>query len=353
MAVSQSYIIGYPATVEPDRAGPGNLDRPRAVGQTETAPSGGRGDAGIRPVTGLSLPAWRARTSLLPWLSAYGHGLRALARSMPHLATVTVTFRSGMSFFDQVAPVLLLGRFFGTHVILRYRSSKAEAELEDYGRAMLPFLGLAGRIEVNCRHLADTFAAYGVKAAVEPERVDRTLFSPRRVTSVQPKIIMTRRLDRGNNPTAAIRAFQLVKMKYPRAELLVLGDGPQRPWLEQLVASERIFGVTFTGQVYHSEVARHMSEADIYLNSSAIDGLPVSLLEAFSAGLAVVTTDAGDIGSVATDERNALVAPVNDYVGLSDRIIRLVEQPELVAALSAHAAATAERFSGPSAQACT
>ncbi len=290
---------------------------------------------------GLYLPSFARRRELLAWVRLYAAGLRNLVRSMPRLEKITITYRSGMSFFDQVVPALLLGRFYGTRVVLRYRSNKAEAELESYGRGLLPFLRLADQIEVGCGYLQTMFAYYGVATWVKPEIVDRSLFAPRGRNTVQPNLVVARRLERGNGLTAVVKAFALAKQKYPRAEMTIIGDGPLRPALERLVAEERIFGVTFLGEVSREEVAARMAAADVYLNASTMDGLPVSLLEAMASGLPVVTTDSGDIASVVIDHVNGLIAPANNYPVLADRLIELIENPELVAKLSEEAARSA------------
>lgn len=341
MSVTQGYIVGQPALTPAERpeATPPRVHeverdaRVRAVGPAGLYPTSN----GVRP---LALPAWVSRQSAGAWVADYLRSLRTLARAIPRFASLTITYRPGISFFDQVAPVLLLARFYGIPTVLRYRSSKTETELEDYGRGALPLLHMADRIEVSCGHLARTFGRYGLAATVVPDRVDGELFRARRIETVQPRIIMTRRLIRGNGLTGAVKAFQLVKMKYPRAELIIAGDGPLRPWLERFVALERIFGVTFTGQVDHAEISRLMAGADVYLNNATIDGLPTSMLEAMASGLCVVSTPVGDIPRMIRDGRNGLLVPVNDFASLADRIIELVETPPLCAHLSRCAART-------------
>ena len=179
---------------------------------------------------------------------------------------------------------------------------------------------------------------YGLTAAVVPDRIDGDLFRARRIETVQPRIIITRRLIRGNGLTGAVKAFQLVKMKYPRAELVIAGDGPLRPWLERFVGLERIYGVTFTGQLDQDGIARLMAASDVYLNNATTDGLPTSLLEAMASGLCVVTTPVGDIPRLIRDGRNGLLVPINDFAALANRIVELVETPPLCAHLSRCAA---------------
>jgi phenylacetate-CoA ligase len=121
---------------------------------------------------------------------------------------------------------------------------------------------------------------------------------------------------------------------------VIIGDGPQREGLEWLVESERTLGVTFTGQVSHDEVASQFAKSDIYLNSSTLDGLPLSLLEALSAGLPVVSTKVGEIPAIIQERVNGLLVENADPIVLADRIIELVEKPALVEKLSANSRQT-------------
>ncbi len=272
---------------------------------------------------------------MVTWVKQYFAGLQSLMRALPKFAGVTITFRSDMSFLDQVAPAIALARFFGVRTTLRYHSNKAEVELEDYGRGMLPFLKICDRITVNCDYLAKVFRGYGLTAEVRTPSVDTVKFKARQIKAVQPKILVARRHVRGNGLTGAIKAFELIKWKYPRAEMIILGDGPLRPWLEEFTERERIDGVTFAGPVDQAAVAKHMKEADVYINNATMDGLSQSMLEAMACGLCVISTDIGDAPKVIRHGDNGLLTPVNDHVALADRVFELIEIDGLAAKLSA------------------
>lgn len=257
-----------------------------------------------------------------------------LVRSIQQYRRIRVTYHSSTNFFSHVVPIVLMGRFLGRELIFSYLSNKAESELEDFGRGMIPFLKLFHRIEVTCNYTAQVFQQYGLHTVVVPPTVDKELFQWHQVSQIQPRIVIARRLERENNIAVLIKAFRFVKQKYPRAELIIMGDGPQRKWLEEIVQSERIYGITFLGWVSHSEVAKQFATADLYVNTSTFDGLPLSMLEAFSAGLPIVSTNAGDIPSVIENRVNGLLVPINDYSTIADRIIELIEKPELLAKLS-------------------
>ncbi|MFH2048634.1 MAG: glycosyltransferase [bacterium] len=260
--------------------------------------------------------------------------LKSLIRRVPDYKAVKITYQSGTSFYSEIIPALLIGRFFGKKLVLDYQSNKAESELEDIGRLMLTFLKLFSSIEVSSKFTANVFNKYGLKTEVVPLKVDEKLFKKKQISSVQPRIIMARRLERGNNISIGIKAYNIVKQKYPRAELYILGDGPQREWLEWMVKSENIHGVTFTGYLPPEKLAEQFSESDIYLNTSTIDGLPLSLLEALHCGLAVISTKSGEIPEYIQNGVNGLLVESTNYSQIADLIIKLVENPQLAAALS-------------------
>jgi len=260
--------------------------------------------------------------------------LKSLIRAVPDYKTINITYQSGISFYKEIVPAVLVGRFFGKKLVLKYSSNKAESELEDIGRLMLSFLKLFNSIEVSSRYTADIFNKYGLKTEVVPLKVDERLFKARQITSVQPRIIMARRLERGNNISIGIKAFKIVKQKYPRAELCISGEGPQREWLEWLVKSENIHGVTFTGYLSPEKLADQFSKSDIYLNTSTIDGMPLSLLEALYCGLPVITTNVGEIPDFIENGVNGILVELTNYSQISDMIIKLVENPRLAAILS-------------------
>ena len=80
-------------------------------------------------------------------------------------------------------------------------------------------------------------------------------------------------------------------------------------------------------RVEHEEINRHYSAADIYLNASKIDNQPLSILEAFACGLPVVTTDAGGIPDIVTDEKTGFLVPVGDYEALAAHALKLLTHP--------------------------
>ena len=110
--------------------------------------------------------------------------------------------------------------------------------------------------------------------------------------------------------------------------MTVLGDGSQRASLGQFVSNEGISDVTFTGRVERDDIARYFDEHDIFLNTSSIDNMPVSILEAFAAGMPVVSTSAGGIPTMVTHGVTGCLVDLDDHEGAARCILELLADPE-------------------------
>jgi len=84
--------------------------------------------------------------------------------------------------------------------------------------------------------------------------------------------------------------------------------------------------------------------ADVYLNASNVDNMPLSILEAFAAGLPVVTTDAGGIPYIVEHERTGLLVPMNDCEALAAQALRLLEDAEFALRLARGARAECDKY---------
>jgi glycosyltransferase involved in cell wall biosynthesis len=127
-----------------------------------------------------------------------------------------------------------------------------------------------------------------------------------------------------------IRAFARANAETP-ARLLLIGDGPERAALEALVMElgvrER---VRFAGHV--SQPAELIRSLDVFGLSSDTEQMPISLLEAMAAGVAVAATDVGDVAVMLPTAQRAFVVPCDDEP-LARVLGKLIRDPGQRAAL--------------------
>lgn len=104
------------------------------------------------------------------------------------------------------------------------------------------------------------------------------------------RMLFVGRLSLNKGIETIIRAVLSMPEEYT---LTIVGDGEERERLTEVSTDERI---RFTGALAPEEVREHYWASDILIMNSGYEGLPMTILEAQSYGLPVVTTDVGGIG---------------------------------------------------------
>jgi len=122
-----------------------------------------------------------------------------------------------------------------------------------------------------------------------------------------------------------IHAFCELRRVQP-ARLVIVGSGPERDALEDLVVSRNLTNsVTFTGALNHPE---HVIAAfDIFAASSDTEQMPLSILEAMAAGLSIASTDVGDIRSMVAEENQPFIVAKDASALASAMLLLLRNEP--------------------------
>ena len=248
----------------------------------------------------------------------------SLFRRIPKYDIVHIFSASYFSFIIAQTPAILVTRFYGKKCVLNYHSGQCEDHLDRWGRIVYAILSLVDRIVVQSGYLVEVFRKHGFEATAIANVVDVEAFPFRERESFRPRILVPRMLDPIYNVECSIRAFAIVKQEVPDATLTLLGDGPQEQHLRELVAELGITDVEFRGRVEREEIASVYSDHDVFLNSSDIDNMPISVLEAFASGLPVVTTAAGGIPFIIRDRETGHLVPLNDHAALAERLVEVL-----------------------------
>jgi glycosyltransferase involved in cell wall biosynthesis len=267
--------------------------------------------------------------------------LGSLLARIPRVDVVHAFSASYFSFLLAPAPAILLARLFGKKVVLNYRSGEAADHLARWGWHARPLLRLAHAIVTPSEYLVGVFAGHGLKAESVENFVDLDTIPFRTREHPAPRFLANRNFESLYNVACVVRTFALVQKEIPAATLTLVGDGSQRAALETLVSTLGLRGVTFAGPVSPEEMARLYGEAEVYLNAPNIDNMPNSVIEAFAAGLPVVSTAAGGIPFIVTDGVDGLLVPVGDSAALAAAALRVVGEPGLAGRLTAAARARA------------
>jgi glycosyltransferase involved in cell wall biosynthesis len=135
-------------------------------------------------------------------------------------------------------------------------------------------------------------------------------------------LIYVGRLEPVKNHPLLLNGFRIALSKMPDLRLWMVGDGSMRRSLEGLAAELGITGqVTFWGQ--QLDVAPFFSAADAFIMSSKSEGLPMSLLQAFSLGLPAIVTDIGGMAEVVRLAKAGITVSVEMPGEIASAILRL------------------------------
>ncbi|MDY7011640.1 MAG: glycosyltransferase, partial [Planctomycetota bacterium] len=136
------------------------------------------------------------------------------------------------------------------------------------------------------------------------------------------------RLSHEKGMDMLIEAFALVKAQLPQAELVLVGDGAERPRLEGMVAERGLTdSVCFLG--IRDDVPALLAGFDIFVLPSRSEGLPLVILEAMAAGLPIVATDVGGVSEAVRDGENGLLIRPESSRVMADAIIKLAENEDM------------------------
>jgi glycosyltransferase involved in cell wall biosynthesis len=140
-------------------------------------------------------------------------------------------------------------------------------------------------------------------------------------------VIQVARLDYLKDHATAIRTIERVAQGCPRARLILVGDGPERGAIEDLVRQRGLReDVRLLGQ--RDDVPQLLAASDIVLLTSISEGIPLTLIEAMAAGRPVVSTQVGGVVEVVVDGQTGLLAPAGDDAALAEHVLRLADDSQ-------------------------
>lgn len=299
-----------PAGVLPDGEGAGVVDVP----------------SGASPVGW-----WRARRQLGPWRTdadiVHAHGIKA--------ASIAGSRRGGPPMVMTLHNVPLPDASGRVPV---WRTRLTERTLGGATRIIVPAAWMVDEVPRSHRARVRVVAPAAPAPVVRRDR--DAVRADWGVTSDVPVAVCVARLHPQKGLDALVDAWRVVRSTVPRAELVIVGDGPERAALERRVADGttgvRLFGAS-------ANAADLMAAADVVVISSVWEALPLVLIEALQLGRPVVSTDVGVARELLDGDAAGDVVPVGDAPALAAALIDRLTGSRSPGPAGGHVA-TAERF---------
>jgi glycosyltransferase involved in cell wall biosynthesis len=148
------------------------------------------------------------------------------------------------------------------------------------------------------------------------------------IAAEQPVLVASGSLRREKAYEVLIEAAAALAPSAPGLRVLIAGDGPERPRLEELIRKLGMSGVVSLLGV-RADIPDLLAAADIGVCCSDFEGGPLSVMEYMGAGLPVIATRVGGLPELVQDGVNGVLIPPRDPEALAEAAAGVLADPSL------------------------
>jgi len=172
--------------------------------------------------------------------------------------------------------------------------------------------------------------------------VDVTKFPKLDISKTGKEFLFIGRFVEKKSPTSVVKAFKLVVEKHPDARLTMVGQGPLFDETRELIESLSLQNViSLVGVLKTDEIKELLNKSRVFVQHSVTakdgdkEGTPVTILEAGSSGLAIVSTQHAGIKEAVINGETGYLVPEHDIQGMADYMIKFAADVDLAAQMGA------------------
>lgn len=219
----------------------------------------------------------------------------------------------------------------------------ADAHQQKTVKIYLPYytkaFAYASSIVTVSQDMSDALIDLGApkeKIFLNPCGVDTELFKQIDISNSLPNFLSVGRFVAKKSPQAVVKAFKIVSDQIPNARLWMVGYGPlfeeTKALAEMLLLSPKI---TFTGILPSEEIIKLMKNMRCFVQHSVtapdgdMEGTPVTILEAASSGLPIVSTKHAGIKQAVIDGETGFLVDENGITAMAERMVEIASSPQL------------------------
>ena len=161
----------------------------------------------------------------------------------------------------------------------------------------------------------------------------------------EPTLVSAGRLVPNKGFLGLVKVFSRIKKTHPKAQLVIVGDGPQESEIEDLLLEKGLVGsVRLMGSLTQDALGAVIKAADLFVLNTAHEGLSHQLIEVMDLGTPIVTTDVGGNPELITNGINGFLVEYNNEEALKEAILRVLNHPESVERMTQSARARSKDF---------
>jgi len=166
-------------------------------------------------------------------------------------------------------------------------------------------------------------------SVIIPSILKPSLKNAKLLKITHPTILTVTRLDKQKNVDKLISAMNLVAKKHTNAKLFIVGDGPEKVYLKNLVIYNQLNNnINFLSNVSDEYLGSMYNSADIFILPSPAEGFGIVFLEAWALHKPVIGINNPPVSNMIKNVNGGLLSN-NDSFDLSKKICELIENNEL------------------------
>lgn len=180
--------------------------------------------------------------------------------------------------------------------------------------------------------------------SVVPMGVDLSLFNPDKYDETikknhqikGPLLLFVGRLEDIKGIKYLIKSMLKIIKKSPNAKLLIIGEGPIKKNLEELINNLKLNkSVLLIGALSHEELPKYYSTSDFFISPSIktksghVEGFGLTLVEASLSGSLIIGTKTGGIQDIIEDKKTGFLVEENNSESIADKVIQLLKNKSL------------------------
>lgn len=244
---------------------------------------------------------------------------------------------SGKAFFWAEAVCAVL-KAIGRPYVLTLHGGALPVFAQRWPGRVNRLLQSAAAVTAPSDYLRSSFVAIRPDLRIIPNALSLADYPFRCRARPSARLVWIRSFHEMYNPVMAVDTVDRLRGLWPDTTLTMIGPDRGDGSLDRTVQRIKHLGlekhVEIISGVPKSQIPHHLSQADIFLNTSSIDNTPVSVLEAMACGLCVISTDAGGLRHILHHDVDSLMVPCSDTQAMVDSVQRVLTSPDLGERLS-------------------
>jgi len=170
---------------------------------------------------------------------------------------------------------------------------------------------------------------YPLQSGLDKKDEIKRLLGKFHISSNDKVLLFAGRLEGQKNPLLLIDSFNKLCSMDTNVKLLIVGGGDLiKRVLGQINKYRLEEKVNLLGILPQDKLAELMRICDVFILTSAYEGMPMVVIEALASGLPVVSTDEGEVKRVVRDGYSGFSVPKHNAADIADAVMQILKNKE-------------------------